>query len=130
MQKVNPSQLRCDDYSFIGAALGAVITPAIFLRRASILSLITGGASLGLGAGTATHIVRQLTEGEDVRPEGMVSAASCDDTYLRPADQTGRGDTCSRRRRQEGVIVVERRRSPGARLPDACAHSTASTTSV
>ncbi|EIW71364.1 hypothetical protein TREMEDRAFT_28036 [Tremella mesenterica DSM 1558] len=70
--KYNQGQLRCDDYSIIGASLGAIVTPAILLRRAPLPTLVFGGASLGLGMGTLTHIIKSFTEGEDVRPEGMV----------------------------------------------------------
>ncbi|RSH93259.1 hypothetical protein EHS25_007613 [Saitozyma podzolica] len=68
----NASQLRADDYSIIGAALSALLIPAIFLRRASLPALVLGGASIGLGVGTWTHIVKVFTEGEKVKPEGMV----------------------------------------------------------
>jgi len=43
------------------------------LNRAPLVNLVLGGASIGLGAGTWTHIAKSFTEGEDVRPEGMVS---------------------------------------------------------
>lgn len=57
----------------IGATLGAILIPAIFLKRAPFLSLVAGGGSLGLGAGTATHIFKTMSEGQKVKPEGMVS---------------------------------------------------------
>lgn len=68
-----------DDYSLIGAALGAVITPALLLRRAPFPALVLGGAGIGLGAGAATHIVQMLGGGEKVRPEGMVRRLSYPD---------------------------------------------------
>jgi hypothetical protein len=49
-----------------------LLIPAIFLRRASLPALVLGGASIGLGVGTWTHIVKVFTEGEKVKPEGMV----------------------------------------------------------
>ncbi|KAI9638854.1 uncharacterized protein MKK02DRAFT_41880 [Dioszegia hungarica] len=66
------SQVHVDDYSFIGSALSAVVIPAIFLKRAPLPSLVTGGASVGLGVGSWTHIAGMFSQGKDVRPEGMV----------------------------------------------------------
>jgi hypothetical protein len=73
-QANNASQLRADDYSIIGASLSALLIPAIFLRRAPTPALVLGGASIGLGVGTWTHVVKMFTEGEKVKPEGMVRA--------------------------------------------------------
>jgi len=73
-QKVNRGQIRTDDYSIIGAAVGALAGPAIFLRRAPTVTLVLGGAAIGLGAGVWTHIVQSFTKGEDIKPEQMVSA--------------------------------------------------------
>ena len=69
------SQVRSDDYSFIGASLGAVVTPALLLRRAPLPVLVLGGASFGLGAGVLAHVAMAASEGQDMRPEGMVSLA-------------------------------------------------------
>ncbi|BEI81707.1 hypothetical protein CcaverHIS002_0208670 [Cutaneotrichosporon cavernicola] len=71
--KHNASQVRADDYSAIGAFMGMLVVPAIFLKRASIFSLAAGGASLGLGAGVWVHIFKSLTEGSELKPEGMAS---------------------------------------------------------
>ena len=71
-QKHNATQVRTDDYSVIGAVLGALITPAIFLKRAPLPMLVVGGASLGLGAGVWAHLGKSLSEGKQVKPEGMV----------------------------------------------------------
>ena len=77
-QKHNASQIRTDDYSVIGAALGALLVPAVFLRSGRLPSLILGGACVGLGAGVWVHLGRMFTEGGDVRPEGMVSLSGLD----------------------------------------------------
>ncbi|ORY34701.1 hypothetical protein BCR39DRAFT_556213 [Naematelia encephala] len=68
----NASQVRTDDYSIIGASLGIILAPALFLRRAPLVVLVLGGASIGLGAGVWAHLAQEMTEGQDVRPEGMV----------------------------------------------------------
>lgn len=74
------SSIRADDHSTIGAILGALLTPAIFWKRArsihrkftadivSIDGLLSsrdavflGGAGIGAGAGLAAHWVRSVT---------------------------------------------------------------------
>lgn len=69
---MNATQIRADDYSIIGAAVAALLVPAVLLRRAPTVNLILGGASIGLGAGVWTHLVKSFSEGRDVNPEGMV----------------------------------------------------------
>ena len=85
LQAHSASQVQVDDYALIGAALGAVITPALLLRRAPFAALVLGGASIGMGAGTATHIAKMVGGGEKVKPEGMVRI-----TQLQFCDVDGR----------------------------------------
>jgi hypothetical protein len=47
-QRFSESQIRADDYSFIGAALAGVIVPALLLRRAPFPTLVAGGACTGI----------------------------------------------------------------------------------
>ncbi|EGN96166.1 hypothetical protein SERLA73DRAFT_76156 [Serpula lacrymans var. lacrymans S7.3] len=55
------SSLRADDHSTVGAILFAVLTPAIFWKRANIANLILGGAGFGSAAGFLTHYGRTFT---------------------------------------------------------------------
>ena len=48
-------QVRLDDYATIGAFLGAVLTPAIFLKRARLIHSALGGVGLGVAGGSITH---------------------------------------------------------------------------
>ena len=73
MQRFSESQIRADDYSFIGAALAGVIVPALLLRRAPFPTLVGGGACTGLGLGAAYHMVKSASEGEEIKPTGIVS---------------------------------------------------------
>lgn len=57
----------------IGAAVGGILSPAIFLRRAPTVTLVLGGAAIGLGAGVWAHLIQGLSKGEDVKPDAMVS---------------------------------------------------------
>lgn len=43
------------------------------MRRAPTVTLVLGGAAIGLGAGVWTHIAQSFSKGEDVKPEQMVS---------------------------------------------------------
>lgn len=64
-----PTQVRTDDYSLIGFTLGALITPTIFLRRASLPSLMLGGGLLGMSGGIYYHLYKSWTEGRDIKPD-------------------------------------------------------------
>ncbi|ODN74513.1 hypothetical protein L202_06889 [Cryptococcus amylolentus CBS 6039] len=56
--------VRRNDYATIGAALSALLTPAIFLKRAPLPALVLGGASVGLGLGAAGYYIEGATKGE------------------------------------------------------------------
>ena len=56
------SLLRLNDHSTIGMLLGAMLTPAIFYKRAPIIHLVLGGAGLGSSAGVLAHWWRSVTE--------------------------------------------------------------------
>ncbi|CAD6588098.1 MAG: hypothetical protein CYPHOPRED_004266 [Cyphobasidiales sp. Tagirdzhanova-0007] len=58
----NSDQVRVDDYSKVGAILGALITTTIFLRRASLVNNILGGATLGIVGGIITHTAQMVRE--------------------------------------------------------------------
>ncbi|KAF8522100.1 hypothetical protein BU17DRAFT_44979 [Hysterangium stoloniferum] len=68
----NVSQIRTDDHSTIGSILFAVLTPALLWNRASAMNLILGGAGIGSGVGVLVHVARSFSEGEDLKPEGMI----------------------------------------------------------
>ncbi|KAI0816062.1 hypothetical protein BC628DRAFT_1405920 [Trametes gibbosa] len=55
------SSIRADDHSTIGGILFAVITPALFWKRATSLNLILGGAGLGSAVGLIVHYTRTVT---------------------------------------------------------------------
>lgn len=74
LKRFSESQIRADDYSFIGAALAGVIVPALLLRRAPFPTLVAGGACTGLGLGSAFYMVKASSEGEDIKPTGIVSS--------------------------------------------------------
>ncbi|CAE6414808.1 unnamed protein product [Rhizoctonia solani] len=56
------SLLRLNDHSTIGALLGAMLAPALFLKRARAFDLILGGAGIGSSAGVMVHWWRSMTE--------------------------------------------------------------------
>ncbi|KAG9084888.1 hypothetical protein FS749_004885 [Ceratobasidium sp. UAMH 11750] len=69
--------LRLNDHSTIGMLLGAMVTPAILLRRASVVDLVLGGAGLGSSMGAGAHFWRTITEpGVPVGPGPVVPTPS------------------------------------------------------
>ncbi|KAG2158097.1 uncharacterized protein EDB93DRAFT_1077933 [Suillus bovinus] len=64
------ASLRADDHSTIGAILFAVLTPAIFWKRASTMNLVVGGAGIGSAIGLLTHYGRTVTG--DIAPETQI----------------------------------------------------------
>lgn len=42
--KNNVTQVRVDDYSKVGAVIGALLTTAVFLKRARLIYNVAGGA--------------------------------------------------------------------------------------
>ncbi|KAI0670629.1 hypothetical protein C8Q78DRAFT_136829 [Trametes maxima] len=55
------SSIRADDHSTIGGLLFALLTPAVFWKRASTINLILGGAGIGSGIGLLAHHARTVT---------------------------------------------------------------------
>ena len=55
------SAIRADDHATIGAVLSAVLTPAVFWKRASVANLILGGAGFGSTIGLLTHYARAFS---------------------------------------------------------------------
>ncbi|KAF8306434.1 hypothetical protein DL93DRAFT_2088646 [Clavulina sp. PMI_390] len=51
-------RIKNDDHATIGAALFAVLTPALFWSRARAVHLVLGGAGLGTAIGVATNAYR------------------------------------------------------------------------
>ncbi|KAG1904100.1 uncharacterized protein F5891DRAFT_66381 [Suillus fuscotomentosus] len=64
------ASLRADDHSTIGAILFAVLTPAIFWKRASTVNLVIGGAGIGSAIGLLTHYGRTVTG--DITPDTQI----------------------------------------------------------
>ncbi|WVQ78977.1 hypothetical protein IAT38_001069 [Cryptococcus sp. DSM 104549] len=62
---MDAAQVRRNDYATICAAISALLTPAIFLRRARLPVLVLGGASAGLGAGAWGYVMQRWTKGKD-----------------------------------------------------------------
>ncbi|RDX48398.1 hypothetical protein OH76DRAFT_1383830 [Lentinus brumalis] len=55
------SSIRADDHSTIGGILFAVLTPALFWKRANSINLILGGAGIGSAVGLIAHHARTIT---------------------------------------------------------------------
>ncbi|GAA6006970.1 hypothetical protein JCM10207_009155 [Rhodosporidiobolus poonsookiae] len=70
--KASASQRQADDYAVIGGVLGSLVGTTLFLRRAPLVWVIGGGASLGVAGGVLTHVAKGYAEGEDTVSPVMV----------------------------------------------------------
>ncbi|PWY99351.1 hypothetical protein BCV70DRAFT_117158 [Testicularia cyperi] len=61
--RLDAERVRQDDLHLIGSVLGALVLPAIFLRRTGLINGLLGGAGLGGAAGVITHHVQKLSSG-------------------------------------------------------------------
>jgi hypothetical protein len=67
-------QVRVDDYSKVGALLGALITTTIFYKRARLINNLAGGAALGIGGGVLTHMFQLFKDGGSAAVEAEVKS--------------------------------------------------------
>lgn len=63
--RLDAQRVRQDDLHLIGSVLGALVLPAIFLRRTGLVNGLLGGAGLGGAAGLITHQVQKLSKSSD-----------------------------------------------------------------
>lgn len=56
-------QVRVDDYTKVGALLGALITTTVFYKRARLINNLAGGAALGIAGGVLTHVAQLAQSG-------------------------------------------------------------------
>lgn len=59
--RLDAQRVRQDDLHLIGSVLGALILPALFLRRTGLINGLLGGAGLGGAAGVITHYAQSMT---------------------------------------------------------------------
>jgi len=71
----NVDNLRRNDHSTIGGILGAILTPALFWKRANIANLILGGAGLGSAAGLLAHYARTVSGDPPVDLEIIIASS-------------------------------------------------------
>ncbi|KAI0683636.1 hypothetical protein BC835DRAFT_1409359 [Cytidiella melzeri] len=57
----NTSSVRADDHATIGGLLFAVLTPALFWKRANSINLVLGGAGIGSAVGLLAHYGRAVS---------------------------------------------------------------------
>ncbi|KAI0295511.1 hypothetical protein BC826DRAFT_909106 [Russula brevipes] len=67
---------RADDHATIGALLCAVLTPALFWKRGTMIHLVFGGAGIGTTAGYFTHLARSASG--DIPPNPVVPHMASD----------------------------------------------------
>lgn len=63
---LDASRVRQDDLHLIGSVLGALVLPAIFLRRTGLINGLLGGAGLGGAAGMIVDRVQKMSGGNGV----------------------------------------------------------------
>jgi len=58
MLRHNVSLAAASDYAIVGAILGTLLTTTVFLKRASLISNLSGGAAFGTAGGAITYRIR------------------------------------------------------------------------
>ncbi|KAJ1021624.1 hypothetical protein NDA16_003761 [Ustilago loliicola] len=58
--RLDAQRVRQDDLHLIGSVLGALVLPAIFLKRTGLVNGLLGGAGLGGAGGMILHQVQKL----------------------------------------------------------------------
>ncbi|SOV07728.1 uncharacterized protein UDID_07963 [Ustilago sp. UG-2017a] len=58
--RLDAQRVRKDDLHLIGSVLGALVLPAIFLKRTGLVNGLLGGAGLGGAGGMVVHQVQKL----------------------------------------------------------------------
>ncbi|KZV94042.1 hypothetical protein EXIGLDRAFT_737493 [Exidia glandulosa HHB12029] len=61
LRRYDASKVRRDDFSMVGAALGAVLAPALFWNYARAWNMVLGGAGLGCATGVLVHLGKGTT---------------------------------------------------------------------
>lgn len=60
--RADAERMRRDDYQLIGAVVGGLTLPAIFLRRVGLVNGLLGGAGLGSAVGVLSLIGKEYTD--------------------------------------------------------------------
>ena len=68
--RMSKQQVRQDDLQLIGSVVGALLVPAIFLRRAGLINGLLEGAGLGSAGGILTYYFQNGGSVEDLKQKG------------------------------------------------------------
>lgn len=66
----NASQNRCDQFSFIGAGIGASASLLLLPGSVGIVSKVLGGAAFGMAGGVLAHVATSKTT--EISPNAMI----------------------------------------------------------
>ena len=66
----NASQNRCDQFSFIGAGIGAPAAALLIPGPIGVVSKLLGGAAFGMAGGVLAHVATSKTT--EVNPNAMI----------------------------------------------------------
>ncbi|CAD6888281.1 unnamed protein product [Tilletia controversa] len=69
--RADADRVRRDDIHLIGGVLGALIVPAIFLKRVGLINGALGGIGLGGAAGLITHTFQKYGGAQGVAQRGQ-----------------------------------------------------------
>lgn len=57
--RADASKVKQDDMHLIGSVVGALLTPALFLRRVGLVNGLLGGAGIGGAGGILTYMFQK-----------------------------------------------------------------------
>ncbi|EPQ27177.1 uncharacterized protein PFL1_05100 [Pseudozyma flocculosa PF-1] len=80
--RLDANRVRSDDLHLIGSVLGALVIPALFLRRVGLINGLLGGAGVGGSIGLITHQVQRYSSASSAA-DGAKSQVQSDLRSLR-----------------------------------------------
>ena len=73
--RADQHRMRRDDFHLIGSVVGALLLPALFLRRVGLINGLLGGAGFGGAIGVASFYGRRWSEGDLKLPFDLPKAS-------------------------------------------------------
>jgi hypothetical protein len=113
--RMSKKTVRQDDLQLVGSVVGALLVPAIFLRRAGLINGLLGGAGLGSAGGIITHYIQDGGSVEDLKKKGREVMSEGKELT---SEARKLGNELSDEARQKGKELTNEARQKGDQLAE------------